>query len=145
MSQAMRVWRKKDTPGRFSGGDDFEAGLWWIWEDKTRRVNWDQVMKTMDRQVRTSIGSGDHRRGVSPDSSLSISVQSSRDTGVQTSDSFLEIGRCHWPEGVMFSVSIRYLEAESLVWATCLFSGSKWVLDLLDFPWVSEMVRSLQS
>lgn len=144
----MRVWRKEDSPGRFPEGGGFEAGLWWIWEDKTRRVTWDQVMKTLDCHVRTSIGSRDPpphpRRGASHDSSLSISVQSSRDIDVQTLDSLLEIGRCHWPEGVVFSVSILYLEAESLIWPTCLFSISKWTLDLLDFPWASEMVGFLQ-
>lgn len=66
--------------------------------------------------MRTSIGSGDPWGGASPDSFLSLSVQSSRDTDVWTSDSFLETGRCHWPEGAVFSVSILYLEAESLVW-----------------------------
>lgn len=116
----MRVWRKEDSPGRFPGGGDLETGLWWIWEDKIGRVNWDQVMKTLDHQVRTSIGTGDHWKGVSPDPFPSISVQSSRDTGVQISDSFLEIGKYHWPEGVVSSVSILYVETESLVWALSL-------------------------
>lgn len=141
----MRVWRKEDSPGRFPEGGGFDAGLWWIWEDKTGRTHWDQVMKTLNCQVRTSIGSRDPWRGASHDSSLFISVQSSRDTDVQTSDSLLEIGRCHWPEGVVFSVSILYLEAESLICLTCLVCVSKWTLDLLDFPWVSEMVSFLQS
>ena len=30
--------------------------------------------------------------------------------------SFLEIGRGHWPERVVFSVSILDMETESLVW-----------------------------
>ena len=78
-------------------------------------MSWDQVMKTLNCQVRTSMGSGEPRREATPDSFLSISVQSPRDTDSWTSNSFLEIGRCHWPEGMGFSVFILYLEAESMV------------------------------
>lgn len=140
MSQAMRAWREDGGLGRFPEGGGFATGFWQIWEDKAEKVNWVQVRKTLACQVRTLIGSGDSWRGDRPDGLLTISVQSSRDTDIWTSDSFLEIGRCYWPEGVVFSVSILYLETESLVWPTGLFSVSQWTLDLPDFPWVSEMV-----
>lgn len=133
----MRVWRKEGGLERFPEGGGFATGLW---EDEDEKVNWVQVSKTPACQLRTATGSRDPWGGASPDSSLSISVQFSRDTNGWTSDSFLEIGRCHWPGEVVFSLSILYLEAESLLWPTRFFSASQWTRDLLDLPWVSETV-----
>lgn len=82
-SPAMRVWREEGVLGRFPEGGGFEAGLWRVWEDKAGKGSWDQVMKTLDCQVRTSIGSGDPGVELGLIPRLSISVQSSRDTDVR--------------------------------------------------------------
>lgn len=95
----MRAWRKVGGLGRFPEGGGFATGFWQIWEDKAEKANWVQVRKTLACQVRTLTGSGDSWRGARPDGLLTISVQSSRDTDIWTSDGFLEIGRCYWPEG----------------------------------------------
>ena len=124
----MRVWRKEVAWVVF-----WSRWLWkWVLVDlgrqKLRKWAGDQVMQTLDCQLRTSMDRGDPRRGACSDPFLSISHQSLRDTDIWTSDSFLEIGRCHWPEGMVFSVSSLYLEAEFMGWSTYLFSVSKWTL-----------------
>ena len=82
---------------------------------------------------------GDPRRGACPDSFLSISRQSVRDTDIWISDSFLEIGRCHWPEGMVFSVSSLYLAEKEMAPHS---STLAWKI-----PWTEELggLRSMGS
>lgn len=70
----MKVWRKEGGLGRGPEGGGFATGLWHTREDKAGKVNWDQIMRTLACQERTSLDSGDPWRTASPHSFLPISV-----------------------------------------------------------------------
>ena len=110
----MRVWRKEDSLGSFPVGGGFEAGLWVDLERQNQEGELGPGHENIDCQVRISIGSRDPGKELAMILS-SPSLFSPPGTPMfRSQESLLEIGRCHRPEGVVFSMSLMYLEAEFL-------------------------------